>query len=55
MSECAVHMWHRDSDWVVRAEWLLPLYACGVSAGFPSPADDYLEGVLDLNTQYKNK
>ena len=27
----------------------LPLYACGVSAGFPSPADDYLEGVLDLN------
>ncbi|MDB0031509.1 translesion error-prone DNA polymerase V autoproteolytic subunit [Opitutales bacterium] len=28
----------------------LPLYACGVSAGFPSPADDYLEGVLDLNT-----
>ncbi|MBT3540158.1 MAG: translesion error-prone DNA polymerase V autoproteolytic subunit [Opitutae bacterium] len=28
----------------------LPLYACGVSAGFPSPADDYLEGSLDLNT-----
>ena len=28
----------------------LPLYACGVSAGFPSPADDYLEGALDLNT-----
>ena len=27
-----------------------PLYACGVSAGFPSPADDYLEGALDLNT-----
>lgn len=27
----------------------LPLYASGVSAGFPSPADDYLEGVLDLN------
>ena len=27
----------------------LPLYACGVSAGFPSPADDYLEGSLDLN------
>lgn len=27
----------------------LPLYACRVSAGFPSPADDYLEGSLDLN------
>ncbi|OGT88945.1 MAG: DNA polymerase V [Gammaproteobacteria bacterium RIFOXYD12_FULL_61_37] len=27
----------------------LPLYASRVSAGFPSPADDYLEGTLDLN------
>jgi DNA polymerase V len=27
----------------------LPLYASKVSAGFPSPADDYLEGALDLN------
>ena len=27
----------------------LPLYACPVSAGFPSPAEDYLEGQLDLN------
>lgn len=27
----------------------LSLYACPVSAGFPSPADDYLEGRLDLN------
>jgi DNA polymerase V len=27
----------------------LPLYSCTVSAGFPSPADDYLEGQLDLN------
>ena len=27
----------------------LPLYGCKVSAGFPSPADDYLEGTLDLN------
>ena len=31
-------------------EHALPLYACGVSAGFPSPADDYAEGALDLNT-----
>ena len=30
-------------------EYALPIFACGVSAGFPSPADDYLEGSLDLN------
>jgi len=30
-------------------EAAIPLYASGVSAGFPSPADDYLEGALDLN------
>jgi DNA polymerase V len=27
----------------------LPLYACAVQAGFPSPADDYMGGTLDLN------
>lgn len=27
----------------------LPLYASPVEAGFPTPADDYLETVLDLN------
>lgn len=27
----------------------LPLYAARVAAGFPSPADDYIEGKLDLN------
>lgn len=27
----------------------LPLFGCRVSAGFPSPADDYLEAPLDLN------
>jgi DNA polymerase V len=26
-----------------------PLFLCHVSAGFPSPADDYIEGPLDLN------
>ncbi|ADB38026.1 LexA family protein [Spirosoma linguale] len=26
----------------------LPLLICKVSAGFPSPADDHLEGDLDL-------
>jgi len=30
-------------------EYALPLYATGVSAGFPSPADDYVESALDLN------
>jgi len=28
---------------------LLPLYLSRVAAGFPSPADDYLDGGLDLN------
>jgi DNA polymerase V len=27
----------------------LPLYYCTVSAGFPSPADDYIDKKLDLN------
>ncbi|MFC3909243.1 LexA family protein [Legionella dresdenensis] len=27
----------------------LPLYASSVRAGFPSPADDYIESMLDLN------
>ena len=27
----------------------LPLYSCGVSAGFPSPASDYISQQLDLN------
>lgn len=27
----------------------LPLYGCKVRAGFPSPADDYIETYLDLN------
>jgi DNA polymerase V len=26
-----------------------PLFLVPVPAGFPSPADDYLEGALDLN------
>lgn len=27
----------------------LPLYMTAIEAGFPSPADDYIEGSLDLN------
>ncbi|MBI6119637.1 translesion error-prone DNA polymerase V autoproteolytic subunit [Salegentibacter maritimus] len=30
---------------------ILPLSSCGISAGFPSPADDHLEDVIDLNHQ----
>ena len=32
-----------------RARLALPLFLWRVPAGFPSPADDYLEGELDLN------
>lgn len=31
---------------------LLPLYSSKVQAGFPSPADDYIERYLDLNAEY---
>lgn len=31
---------------------LCPLYSANVSAGFPSPADDYIEGQLDLNEHF---
>ena len=34
---------------VARTEWPLPLYLAPVSAGFPSPAEDYLDCALDLN------
>ena len=30
----------------------LPLYSSKVQAGFPSPADDYIERYLDLNSEY---
>ena len=30
-------------------EWARPLFLASVSAGFPSPAEDYIEGRLDLN------
>jgi DNA polymerase V len=30
-------------------QWARPLVAARVSAGFPSPAEDYIEGRLDLN------
>jgi len=30
-------------------KWARPLFLASVSAGFPSPAEDYIEGPLDLN------
>jgi DNA polymerase V len=33
----------------------LPLFATGVRAGFPSPADDYIEHRLDLNDLVQHK
>lgn len=46
-----------DSNSIASLHWpssdasrqLLTLYATRVAAGFPSPADDYIEGQLDLN------
>jgi len=29
----------------------MPLSSCGISAGFPSPAEDHLEDIIDLNQQ----
>ena len=29
--------------------WARPIFLASVSAGFPSPAEDYIEGRLDLN------
>ena len=34
---------------VIRNKQLLSLYSSSVAAGFPSPADDHIEGKLDLN------
>lgn len=36
----------------LKTELELPLSSSGVSAGFPSPADDHLEGTLDLNKAF---
>ena len=38
---------HRFTD--QPTELALPLYSSRVPAGFPSPADDHIEGKLDLN------
>ncbi len=33
----------------IRSKIAIPIYMTAVSAGFPSPAEDYVEGKLDLN------
>ncbi|KTC75996.1 DNA polymerase V [Legionella birminghamensis] len=33
----------------IPSPFTLPLYSCKVKAGFPSPADDYIEANLNLN------
>ncbi len=34
---------------LLQTRWSRPLVLARVSAGFPSPADDYIEGRIDLN------
>ncbi|MBT4990073.1 MAG: translesion error-prone DNA polymerase V autoproteolytic subunit [Rickettsiales bacterium] len=36
-------------EFVEHKAYQLPFYSCTVQAGFPSPADDYMEDKLDLN------
>jgi DNA polymerase V len=41
-----IDLWRLDP---LRRQVLLPLFTGKVAAGFPSPADDYIEKTLDLN------
>lgn len=42
-------MTDQASKFVGGQSYSLPFYSCSVSAGFPSPVDDHLDGRLDLN------
>ena len=42
-------MTDQASTFVGGQSYSLPFYSCSVSAGFPSPADDHLDGELNLN------
>lgn len=42
---------HRNDESPFPSYFLPPLVGSGVSAGFPSPADDYIEASLDLNRE----
>ncbi len=48
-SSWAKYLAHMTSFNSVLSQHPLPLAFCRVEAGFPSPADDYMEGSLDLN------
>ncbi|MFT4058376.1 MAG: translesion error-prone DNA polymerase V autoproteolytic subunit [Legionella sp.] len=36
----------------IRKTYALPVYSSKVQAGFPSPADEYIQGHLDLNSKF---
>ena len=38
-----------EKSYITTDKFAIPLYSCSVRAGFPSPADDYIEDYLDLN------
>jgi SOS-response transcriptional repressor LexA len=49
-----LHVWRSDMEILRPAEPppARPLFATSVPAGFLSPADDYIEGHLDLNAYF---
>jgi DNA polymerase V len=51
MDQLLTHACQTDRWRPVRTPWRvpLPLFTGKISAGFPSPADDYVEKTLDLN------
>ncbi|MPV85608.1 LexA family protein [Ostreibacterium oceani] len=41
----------RDVMAVIESEsYEIPLYSCKIQAGIPAPADDYIEGIVNLNS-----
>jgi len=36
----------------IKSEIKLPFFDVGISAGFPSPADDFIESSIDLNKEF---
>ena len=49
-----MNLLHKEKDFEiysseVKTELSMPYFEDGISAGFPSPADDFLHGRLDLN------
>ncbi len=46
------HLVQDVQEFVAHGKQTCPLYASSVKAGFPSPAEDYAEQHLDLNTHF---